>query len=850
MSMIKVTKRNGKKEAVNFNKIVDRITQQTYELDQKWIVPFEIAQKVIEGITPDIQTSVLDNLAMETAASLATKHPDYSVLAARLAITSLHKETKKSFSKTVLDLYKYIDPKTGKHSPILSEKFNKLVQTHADEIDSAIVHSRDHNFDYFGYKTLEKSYLLKINGKVAERPQYMYMRTALQIWGENLEKVIKTYNELSEGFYTHATPTLFNSGTPRPQLSSCFLLDTESDSIEGIFDTLKEAALISKNAGGIGISFNKVRAKGTYIAGTNGTSNGIIPFLKIFNETARAVDQGGGKRKGSIAIYMEPWHADIMDFLDLRKNQGKDEIRARDLFLAMWMNDLFMERVELDADWALMCPHECDGLNDSYGEEFRNIYLKYEQEGRYKKMVKARDVWNKILESQIETGTPYLLYKDSINEKSNQSNIGMIHSSNLCAEIVECTGITKTQKDILANKELLENLGLGEFYGRESVNETAVCNLASIALPKFINKNKTYNFNKLYDIAYDAIINLNNVIDTNYYPSEGAKFSNLCHRPVGLGVQGLADVFFQLGLAYETDEAKSLNKEIFETIYYASIKASCDLAKEQGTYATYEGSPISQGKLQFDLWGTKPTKRWDWDKLKEDIKKYGVRNSLTTCIMPTASTASILGNEASCEAQTSNMYTRSVLSGTFIMVNKYLVKELVKLGLWNETLRKKIITENGSVQNVPEIPTNLKEIYKTVYEIKQRDVIEMAADRGAFIDQTQSMNIFMDSPNFAKLTAMHFYGWGRRNFMTNETGEVIIPQGENIEIIYDVDGKPRCYRDKRYTLKTGIYYLRNKSATDAVKFTVQEESKKTVEEQMAEISCSLDSPEDCIACGS
>jgi len=850
MSMIKVTKRNGKKEAVNFNKIVDRITQQTYELDQKWIVPFEIAQKVIEGITPDIQTSVLDNLAMETAASLATKHPDYSVLAARLAITSLHKETKKSFSKTVLDLYKYIDPKTGKHSPILSEKFNKLVQTHADEIDSAIVHSRDHNFDYFGYKTLEKSYLLKINGKVAERPQYMYMRTALQIWGDNLEKVIKTYNELSEGFYTHATPTLFNSGTPRPQLSSCFLLDTESDSIEGIFDTLKEAALISKNAGGIGISFNKVRAKGTYIAGTNGTSNGIIPFLKIYNETARAVDQGGGKRKGSIAIYMEPWHADIMDFLDLRKNQGKDEIRARDLFLAMWMNDLFMERVELDADWALMCPHECFGLNDSYGEEFRELYLKFEQEGRYKKMVKARDVWNKILESQIETGTPYLLYKDSINEKSNQANIGMIHSSNLCAEIVEATGITKTQKVILENKELLEKLGLGEFYGRESVNETAVCNLASIALPKFINKNKNYNFNKLYDIAYDAIINLNNVIDTNYYPSEGAKFSNLCHRPVGLGVQGLADVFFQLGLAYETDEAKSLNKEIFETIYYASIKASCDLAKEQGTYATYEGSPISQGKLQFDLWGTKPTKRWDWDKLKEDIKKYGVRNSLTTCIMPTASTASILGNEASCEAQTSNMYTRSVLSGTFIMVNKYLVKELVKLGLWNETLRKKIISENGSVQNVPEIPTNLKEIYKTVYEIKQRDVIEMAADRGAFIDQTQSMNIFMDSPNFAKLTAMHFYGWGRRNFMTNETGEVIIPQGENIEIIYDVDGKPRCYRDKRYTLKTGIYYLRNKSATDAVKFTVQEETKKTVEEQMAEISCSLDSPEDCIACGS
>ena len=849
MSMIKVTKRNGKREPVKFDKIVDRITQQTYGLDQKWIVPFEIAQKVIEGITPDIKTSTLDQLAMETAASLTTKHPDYSVLAARIAITSLHKETKKSFSETIEDLYKYVDPKTGLHSPIVSEKFFNLVKSNADEIDSAIVHSRDHNFDYFGFKTLEKSYLLKINGRVAERPQYMYMRTALQIWGENLEKAFKTYNELSEGYYTHATPTLFNSGTTRPQLSSCFLLDTHSDSIDGIFDTLKEAALISKNAGGIGISFNKVRAKGTYIAGTNGTSNGIVPFLKIYNETARAVDQGGGKRKGSIAIYMEPWHADIMDFLDLRKNQGKDEIRARDLFLAMWMNDLFMERVELDEDWGLMCPHECQGLNETYGEEFRELYTKYEAEGKYKKVVKARDVWNKILESQIETGTPYLLYKDSINKKSNQSNIGIIRSSNLCAEISEVTGITKTQKDILQNRELLEKLGLGEFWGEESINETAVCNLASIALPKFINKNKTYNFNKLYDIAYDATINLNNVIDVNYYPSPAAKFSNLCHRPIGLGVQGLADVFFTLGLPYESDEAKQLNKEIFETIYYAAIKASCDLAKEHGTYTTYEGSPISNGQFQFDLWGTKPSKRWDWEKLREEVKKYGVRNSLTTCIMPTASTASILGNEASCEAQTSNMYTRSVLSGTFIMVNKYLVKELVKLGLWNDTLRKKIISENGSVQNVPEIPTNLKEIFKTVYEIKQRDVIEMAAERGAFIDQTQSMNIFMDSPNFAKLTAMHFYGWGRRSLMVGDNGNVIIPQGENIEVIYDKEGKPKCYRDRRYTLKTGIYYLRNKSANDAVKFTAKEET-KTIEDQMSEISCSLDSPDgECMACG-
>jgi ribonucleoside-diphosphate reductase alpha chain len=848
---IKVVKRNGKKEPVMLDKILDRINQQTYGLDTKWIIAFEVAQKVIEGITPDIKTSTLDELAMETAASLTTKHPDYSVLAARLAITALHKETKKSFSETVQDLYKYVNPITKKHSPIVSENFYKIVTKFADELDSAIVHSRDHHFDYFGYKTLEKSYLLKINGKVAERPQYMYMRTALQIWGENLEKVIETYNLLSEGYYTHATPTLFNSGTTRPQLSSCFLLDTESDSIEGIFNTLKESAQISKNAGGIGISFNKVRGKGTYIAGTNGSSNGIIPFLKIYNETARAVDQGGGKRKGSIAIYMEPWHSDIMEFLDLRKNQGKDELRARDLFLAMWMNDLFMERVDLDEDWSLMCPHECPELNETYGEEFRKAYLKYESEGRYKKVVKAREVWNKILESQIETGTPYILYKDSINEKSNQSNIGLIRSSNLCAEIVEATGVTKFQKEsgILQNLETLQKYGLSEFYGRESVNETAVCNLASIALPKFVNKNKTYNHNKLYEVAYNAVINLNNVIDVNFYPSESAKFSNMLHRPIGLGVQGLADVFFAIGIPYDSDEAKQINKEIFETIYYAAIKASCDLAKEQGTYASYEGSPISKGQFQFDLWGTKPTKRWDWDKLREDVKKHGVRNSLTTCIMPTASTASILGNEASCEAQTSNMYTRGVLSGTFILVNKYLVKELVKLGIWNDNLRKKIISENGSVQNVPEIPTHLKEIFKTVYEIKQKDVIEMAADRGAFIDQTQSMNIFMDTPNFAKLTAMHFWGWGRRNFMKDSNGQIILPQGENVDIVYDKEGTPRFYREKKNNLKTGIYYLRNKSAADAVKFTITEQ--KTTEEQMAEISCSLDSdPGECMACGS
>lgn len=855
--MIKVTKRNGKKEPLMLDKILERINQQTYGLDTKWIVPFEIAQKVIEGITPDVETRILDNLAMETAASLTTKHPDYAILASRLAITSLHKETKKSFSETMRDLYNYVNPKTGKHSPVISESFYQIVQKHADELDSAIVHSRDHNFEYFGYKVLEKSYLLKINGKVAERPQYMYMRTAIQVWGENIPKVIETYNLLSEGYYTHATPTLFNSGTIRPQLSSCFLLDVEQDSIEGIFNTLKESAQISKNAGGIGISFSKVRAKGTYIAGTNGTSNGIIPFLKIYNETARAVDQGGGKRKGSIAMYMEPWHSDIFEFLDLRKNQGKEELRARDLFLAMWMNDLFMERVDLDEDWTLMCPHECVGLTETYGQEFRELYLKYESEGRGKKTIKARELWNKILESQVETGTPYILYKDAINEKSNQANIGIIRSSNLCAEIAEATGVTKFQSQVLQNKSLLESLGLGEFYGEEYINETAVCNLASISLTKFVNKNKTYNFKKLSEVAYSATINLNNVIDVNYYPSPSAKFSNFLHRPIGLGVQGLADVFFLLNLPYDSDGAKQLNKEIFETIYYSAMRASCDLAKEQGAYTSYEGSPISKGQFQFDLWGVTPTDRWDWKKLREDVKKFGVRNSLTTCIMPTASTASILGNEASCEAQTSNLYVRRVLSGEFINVNKYLVKELVKLGIWSESIKNKIIAANGSVQNVPEIPVNLKEIFKTVWEVKQKDVIDMAADRGAFIDQTQSMNVFMDNANFGKLTSMHFYGWGRRNLITDDKGQVVIPQDSNIEVVYDKSGNPRFYRDKRTNLKTGMYYFRTKSAADAVKFTLQKEEPEQVqqtqevtEEQLAAIACSLDNPDDCLMCGS
>jgi len=552
------------------------------------------------------------------------------------------------------------------------------------------------------------------------------------------------------------------------------------------------------------------------------------------------------KRKGSMAIYMEPWHGDIFDFLDLRKNQGKEEMRARDLFLAIWMNDLFMERVSLDEEWTLMCPNECPGLTEVYGEEFRTLYLKYESESKGRKVVKARELWNKILESQIETGTPYILYKDSINEKSNQANIGVVRSSNLCAEISEVTGYTKAQSRILKDKELLDKLGLSEFYGMEKVNETAVCNLASIALPRFVNKNKTYNYNKLFEVAYKATINLNRVIDTNFYPSPAAKFSNFCHRPIGLGVQGLADVFFTIGIPYDSDEAKSLNKQIFETIYYAAIKASCDLAKEEGTYASYEGSPISQGKLQFDLWGVEPSDRWDWKKLKEDIAKFGVRNSLTTCVMPTASTSSILGNEASYEAQTSNMYLRRVLSGEFILVNKYLVRDLIKNNLWNDSMKNKIVVNNGSVLNIPEIPDNLKEIYKTVWEIKQKDVIDMAADRGAFIDQTQSMNIFMEPVNFAKLTNMHFYGWGRRPILMSDNGEPIIPKDENIQVIYDKDGVAKFYRDKRSSLKTGIYYLRIKSAADAVKFTATKEESQA--KNIEDINCSLDNSEDCIAC--
>lgn len=845
MQTVTVTKRNGKKEPVNLEKIQNRINKLTYGLDLKHVDPFDIAKKVIGGITNGIQTRELDKLATETSATLAAKHPDYSVLAARLAITALHKDTNKSFSETVQKLYKAKNKKTGQPSPAVSKSFYELVMANAEALDSAIVHDRDFNFDYFGYKVLEKSYLLRINGQIAERPQYMYMRTALQIWGSDIEKAIEYYNLLSLGYYTHATPTLFNSGTNRPQLSSCFLLDME-DSIEGIFKTLSDSAQISKNAGGIGINVSNIRAKGTHIVGTGGESNGLIPFLKIFNETARAVDQGGGKRKGSIAVYIEPWHADIFEFLDLRKNNGKEELRARDLFLAIWMNDLFMERVENDQEWTLMCPAECPLLAESYGETFRAAYETYESEGMGKKTVRAREVWNKILESQVETGTPYILYKDTINERNNQSNIGRIKSSNLCAEIVEATGVTEFGKTIIQDKEKLQSAGLGEFYGKEPIDEIAVCNLASISLPKFVNKNKTFNFSKLEDVAYSATIALNRVIDVNYYPSPKAKFSNLCHRPIGLGVQGLADVFIQMGLPFESEEAQALNNEIFETIYYAAISASCELAKTEGAYLSYEGSPASKGLLQFDLWGVQPKR--NWEPLKKKIAKYGLRNSLTTCIMPTASTASIFGNEACCEPIDSLIGVRRVLSGEFITVNRHLVTELCKRGLWNEEVRNKIIQQNGSVQNVPEIPTEIKELYKTVWEIKQKTVVEMAAGRGAFIDQTQSMNIFMEDANFGKLTTMHFYGWGKRPLPKNEHGIPHVPENlpSTQKVMYAPDGSPKYIRDTSAALKTGIYYLRTRPKANAVKFTVSDSTANyTPEEAMA---CSLDNPEACAVC--
>ncbi|MGL5891306.1 MAG: ribonucleoside-diphosphate reductase subunit alpha, partial [Bacteroidia bacterium] len=749
-----VIKRDGSRESVKFDKITARIQKLCYALDSVHVSAVEVAMKVIQGIYPGVTTSELDNLAAETAASLTVKHPDYALLASRIAVSNLHKNTEKSFSKTMSVLYNYVDPKTSQRAALIADDVNEIIQGNAQLLDSSIIYDRDFGYDYFGFKTLERSYLLKINGKIAERPQHMLMRVAVGIHKDDIESAIETYNLMSERWFTHATPTLFNAGTPKPQMSSCFLLQVKDDSIDGIYDTLKNCAKISQSAGGIGLSIHNVRATGSYIRGTNGTSNGIIPMLRVYNDTARYVDQGGGKRKGSFAIYLEPWHADIFEFLDIRKNNGKEEMRARDLFTALWIPDLFMKRVKENGEWSLFCPNECPGLPDCHSEAFEKLYTRYEEEGRARKTIKAQDLWFAILESQIETGNPYMLFKDAANRKSNQQNLGTIKSSNLCTEIIEYT----------------------------SADEVAVCNLASLALPRFVDQGR-FDHQKLFDVTYVATKNLNKIIDGNYYPVPEARNSNMRHRPIGLGVQGLADTFILMRYSFDSPEAKQLNIDIHETIYYASMTASKDLAMELGAYETFEGSPLSKGQFQFDLWNVKPTGRWEWDILREEVMKHGVRNSLLLAPMPTASTSQILGNNECFEPYTSNIYTRRVLSGEFVVVNKHLLKDLVKLGLWNDNLKNKIIAANGSIQEIPEIPQNIKDLYKTVWELSQRTLIDMAADRGAYICQSQSLNLFVQSPNFAKLTSMHFYAW--------EKG-----------------------------LKTGMYYLRTKAASDAIKFTV------------------------------
>ena len=765
-----VLKRDGHKEPVMFDKITARIRKLCYGLNPL-VDPVRVSMRVIEGLYDGVTTSELDNLAAEVAATMTTSHPDYTNLASRISVSNLHKNTKKSFSETMADLYNYVNPRTGKKAPLLSDEVYKVIKKNAEKLDSTIIYNRDFNYDYFGFKTLERSYLLKLNGVVVERPQHMLMRVSVGIHYDDLDAAVETYNLMSKKFFTHATPTLFNSGTPKPQLSSCFLLTMQEDSIDGIYDTLKQTAKISQSAGGIGLSIHNIRSTGSYIAGTNGTSNGIVPMLRVFNDTARYVDQGGGKRKGSFAIYIEPWHSDIFDFLELKKNHGKEEMRARDLFYAMWIPDLFMKRVESNGDWTLMCPNECPGLYDCHSEEFEKLYLKYESDQKGRKTIKARELWEKILESQIETGTPYMLYKDACNRKSNQKNLGTIRSSNLCTEILEYT----------------------------SKDEIAVCNLASIALPMFV-KNNSFDHKELFNVTKRVTKNLNKVIDRNYYPVKEAENSNFRHRPIGLGVQGLADAFIKLRMPFTSDEAKTLNQEIFETIYYAAMTASMEEAKKDGTYKSYKGSPVSKGEFQHNMWGVKDEElsgRWDWDKLRKDIKKNGVRNSLLVAPMPTASTSQILGNNECFEPYTSNIYTRRVLSGEFIVVNKHLLEDLVKLGLWTEDLKQELMKANGSIQHIENIPQDIKDLYKTVWELSMKDIIDMARHRGYFIDQSQSLNLFMEGATMAKLTSMHFYAW-------------------------------------KSGLKTGMYYLRTKSAVDAIKFTIDNTKKEEVVKEKLE----------------
>jgi ribonucleoside-diphosphate reductase alpha chain len=790
-----VVKRDGRLESVKFDKVTARIEKLCYGLDMNYMNPVDLAKKVIAGIYDRVTTVALDNLAAEITASMTSAHPDYSILASRIAISNLHKVTSKSFSNTMKRLYTYIDPKTGENASLIAKEVYGIIKENASLFDNTVDYTRDFSYDYFGFKTLERSYLMKLDGKVVERPQHMLMRVAIGIHQENIDAAIETYHLMSEKWFTHATPTLFNSGTPKPQLSSCFLLTMKEDSIGGIYDTLKQCAQISQSAGGIGLSIHDIRATGSYIKGTNGVSNGIVPMLRNFDMTARYVDQGGGRRKGSFAIYLEPWHADISAFLDLKKNHGKEELRARDLFYALWIPDLFMQRVENNETWSLFCPKEAPGLADCYGEAFKTLYQTYEREGRARKTVKAQELWFEILEAQIETGTPYMLYKDAANRKSNQQNLGTIKSSNLCTEIIEYT----------------------------SPDEVAVCNLASIALPKFINEEGLFDHHKLYDVTYQVTENLNKVIDVNYYPVPEARTSNLRHRPIGIGIQGLADTFLRLRMPFDAPEARDLNKDIFETIYFAAMTASKDLAKKDGPYESFAGSPLSKGTFQFDMWGIVPSSgRWNWEHLRTEVQTHGARNSLLVAPMPTASTSQILGNNECFEPYTSNIYTRRVLSGEFIVVNKHLLKDLIELGLWDDQMKNELILANGSIQHMESIPVHIKVLYRTVWEIPQKAIIDMAADRGAYICQSQSLNIHLQDPNFGRLTSMHFYAWKKG-------------------------------------LKTGMYYLRTKAAVDAIKFTVPKQQAQEVatpasatatQQQQESILCAIDAPDDCIACGS
>ncbi|KAM7360956.1 ribonucleoside diphosphate reductase large subunit [Cochliomyia hominivorax] len=810
-----VLKRDGRKEEVHFDKITSRIQKLCYGLNMDFVDPVAITLRVINGLYCGVTTQELDNLAAETAATLTTNHGDYAILAARIAVSNLHKETKKVFSEVISDLHHYVNKETGRPSPMISEFHYNVVQKNAERLNSSIIYDRDFGYNYFGFKTLERSYLLKMNGKIVERPQHMLMRVAIGIHGEDIDSAIETYNLLSERYFTHASPTLFAAATNRPQLSSCFLLTMVADSIEGIFKSVEQCAMISKSAGGIGINVHCIRAKGTSIDGTNGTSNGLVPMLRVFNNVARYVDQGGGKRPGAFAIYLEPWHSDIFEFLDLKKNTGKEEHRARDLFYALWIPDLFMKRVEENGDWSLMCPHKCPGLHDVWGEEFEELYTKYEKEGKANRTVKAQALWFAIIEAQVETGTPYMLYKDACNRKSNQQNIGTIKCSNLCTEIVEYS----------------------------APDEIAVCNLASIALNMYVTPEKTFDFKKLKNVTKVITRNLNKIIDINYYPLPEAKKSNLRHRPIGIGVQGFADTLILMRYPYESEEAFLLNQQIFETIYYGALEASCELAEKYGPYETYPGSPVSKGILQYDMWNKIPTDLWDWAALKEKIKRHGVRNSLLLAPMPTASTAQILGNNESFEPYTSNIYTRRVLSGEFNVVNHHLLKDLTELDLWDDDMKNKIISNRGSIQSIEDIPKHIRDLYKTVWEISVKSTIKMAADRGAFIDQSQSFNIHVAEPNYGKLTSIHFYSW-------------------------------------KAGLKTGMYYLRTKPAANAIQFTVDrgqhvtahnesqqtngdhDESAHNVssssfnnereerEKRMAEMVCSLENKEACMSCGS